>query len=113
MNPGDVVLIPLPQLGGVSTKLRPALILTMLPGPYQNVLLCGISTQLHLIQANWDELIQAADGDFAGSGLHQASVVRLSYLYAAETAEITGIIGRIDPTRLARLRTHLADHVRP
>jgi mRNA interferase MazF len=58
MNPGDVVLIPLPQLGGGAAKLRPALLLTLLRGPYQNVLLCGISTQLHLIQANWDELIQ-------------------------------------------------------
>ena len=113
MNPGDVVLIPLPQIGGGASKLRPALLLALLPGPYQNVLLCGISTQLHLIQANWDESIQPSDGDFAGSGLHQASVIRLSYLYAADASEITGVIGRIDPTRLARLRTRLADHVRP
>lgn len=113
MNPGDVVLIPLPQFGGGAAKLRPALVLTLLPGAYQNVLLCGISTQLHLIQANWDELIRPGDGDFAGSGLHQASVIRLSYLYAADATEITGVIGRIDPTRLARLRTRLADHVRP
>ena len=77
------------------------------------MLLCGISTQLHLIQANWDELIQPADGEFAGSGLHQASVIRLSYLYAADAMEITGIIGRLDATRLARLRTRLADHVCP
>lgn len=114
MNPGDVVLIPLPQLGGGgAAKLRPALALTLLPGPYQNVLLCGISTQLHLIQANWDERIQPGDGDFVASGLHQTSVIRLGYLYAAEAMEITGIIGRIDPTRLVRLRTRLADHVRP
>lgn len=113
MNPGDVVLIPLPQFGSGAAKLRPALVLALLPGPYQNVLLCGISTQLHLIQATWDKLVQPADGDFAGSGLHQASVIRLSYLYAADAAEITGTIGRIDPTRLARLRTRLADHVRP
>jgi mRNA interferase MazF len=113
MNSGDVVLIPLPQFGGRAPKLRPALILTVLPGPYQNVLLCGISTQLQLIQANWDELIQPGDGDFTGSGLHQASVIRLSYLHAADATEITGVIGRIDPTRLARLRTRLADYVRP
>ncbi len=113
MNPGDVVLISLPQFGGGTAKLRPALVLTLLPGPYQNVLLCGISTQLHLIQANWDERIQPGDGDFAGSGLHQASVIRLSYLYAADATEIIGVIGRIDPTRLAQLRTRLADCVRP
>lgn len=44
MNPGDVVLIPLPQFAGGTAKLRPALVLSLLPGPYQNVLLCGIST---------------------------------------------------------------------
>ena len=113
MNPGDVVLILLPQAGGGTPKLRPALVLVLLPGPYQNVLLCGISTQLHLIQVNWDELIQLSDADFAASGLHQASVIRLSYLYAADATEITGTIGSIDPARLARLRTRLADHLRP
>ncbi|MCI0378033.1 MAG: hypothetical protein L0215_10525 [Gemmataceae bacterium] len=56
MNPGDIVLISLPQPGGGS-KLRPALVLAALPGPYQNVLLCGVSTQLHLIVPNWDEMI--------------------------------------------------------
>ena len=46
MNPGDVVLIPLPQVMGGSPKLRPALVLSQLPGPFQNVLVCGISTRL-------------------------------------------------------------------
>jgi mRNA interferase MazF len=110
---GDVFLIPLPELGGRSTKLRPALLLADLPGPYQNVLLCGISTQLHLLQANWDELMQPGDTDFPGSGLHRASVIRLSYLHAAERGEIAGVIGSIDQARLRRLRQRLADHVRP
>lgn len=113
MNPGDVVLISLPQLGSGVPKMRPALFLTQLPGPYQNVLVCGISTQLHLIQTNWDELIQASDADFTTSGLHQTSIIRLSYLYAAELAEITGVIGRIDPARLTRLLMRLANHLRP
>ena len=113
MNPGDVVLIPLPQLGGGSSKLRPALVVVLLPGPYQNVLLCGISTQLHLLLPNWDDLIQTTDSDFAASGLHQESVIRLSYLYAADASEITGVIGSVDPIRLARVRTRLADHLRP
>ena len=106
-------LIPLPQLGSAANKLRPALLLASLPGPYQNLLLCGISTQLHHLQANWDELIQAADADFASSGLHHASVIRLSYLYAADPTEIAGVIGSIDPFRLQRLRQRLSDHLRP
>ncbi len=113
MNPGDVVLIPLTQFGGVTPKLRPALLVALLPGPYQNLLLCGISTQLQHLQANWDELVQTADADFASSGLHRDSVIRLSYLYAADSSEIAGVIGSIDSSRLQRLRQRLSDHLRP
>jgi hypothetical protein len=34
MSPGDVVLIALPQVGSAAQKLRPALLLSDLPGPY-------------------------------------------------------------------------------
>lgn len=113
MSPGDVVLISLPQAGGGPPKLRPALVLTLLPGPYQNVLIAGISTQLHLLEPNWDELLQLSDPDFVASGLRQTSVIRLSYLYAADAAEIRGVIGSIDSARLDRLLTRLADHLYP
>ena len=113
MNPGDIVLIHIPQVGGGPPKLRPALLLTALPGPYQNLLLCGISAQLHHQQANWDELLQPGDADFRNSGLHRASLIRLSYLYAADMSEIRGMLGQIEPSRLQRMRTRLADHLRP
>ena len=108
MNPGDVVLVELPQLGGGPPKLRPALVLALLPGPFQNVLICGISTQLQDLQPNWDESLGPQDGDFRGSGLHRVSAIRLSYLYAAEAREIAGVIGQIDANRLSRLRSRLA-----
>jgi hypothetical protein len=34
MNPGDVVLIRLPTFAGGIAKLRPALVVSLLPGPY-------------------------------------------------------------------------------
>ncbi len=55
MSPGDVVLIRLPQTSGGPPKLRPALVLGLLPGPFQNVLICGISTQLEELEPRWDE----------------------------------------------------------
>jgi mRNA interferase MazF len=82
-----------------------------LPGPYQNLLICGVSTQLQQLQANWDELIQGGDADFSSSGLHRASAIRLGYLYAADSGEIAGVIGSIDRARLQRLRQRLADHL--
>ena len=113
MSPGDVVLIALTQFAGATPKLRPALLLAELPGPYQNLLLCGISTQLHQLEAQWDELVQASDADFTSSGLHHDSLIRLSYLHAADPNEITGVIGSIEPARLQRLRQRLSDHLRP
>lgn len=113
MTPGNVVLISLPLVGSTASKLRPALLLAQLPGPFQNLLLCGVSTQLHQLQSNWDELLQSGDADFGASGVHHPSAIRLSYLYAADSHEIAGVIGRIDSMRLQRLRQRLADHLQP
>jgi mRNA interferase MazF len=71
LSPGDVVLIPLSQFSGGPAKLRPALLLASLPGPYQTQLVCGVSTQLHQQVPDWDELIQPGDADFPSSGLHR------------------------------------------
>lgn len=111
MRPGDMVLIRLPAAGGATPKLRPALILSMLPGPYQNTLICGVSTQLHELQADWDDMIGPSDSDFAGSGLRRASVIRLSYLFAADANEIVGVIGAIANDRLRRLLLRLANQL--
>lgn len=104
MKPGDVVLIRLPQTAGGPPKLRPALVLALLPGPFQSVLICGVSTRLRDLQADWDKPIGPEDGDYSSSGLHQRSAIRLSYLYAADVREMSGPIGRIAPPRLQRLR---------
>ena len=113
MIPGDVVLAQMPQAGGLPPKLRPALLLVVLPGPYQRLLLCGVSTRLQTLVANWDEFIQPGDADYASSGLHQPSVIRLSFLHAAMPAQVTNPIGTIDQQRLARLQQRLSDHLRP
>jgi hypothetical protein len=112
MTPGDVVLIALPQFAGGPPKLRPALFLATRPGPYQTALICGISTQLNQQRPNWDELIEPADDDFVASGLHRASVIRLSYLYGTDPSEFAGAIGQINAVRLVRLRERLSDLLR-
>ena len=113
MRPGDVVLIRLPQFAGGPSKLRPALVLALLPGSYQNVLICGISTQLEELQPDWDELIGPEDADFRDSGLHRASAIRLSYLYAAHSQELVGAIGWIARERLTRILKRLVGVLSP
>ena len=109
MKPGDVVLIQLPQVAGGPSKSRPALVLALLPGVYQNVLICGISTQLQDLQLDWDDRIESSDADFARSGLRRTSAIRPSYLYGADLGEILGVIGRVDVARLNRVRNRLAE----
>jgi mRNA interferase MazF len=55
MKPGDVILTPVPQADGV-TKNRPALVLREMPA-YRDLLVCGISTQLHQEVTGFDEVI--------------------------------------------------------
>ncbi len=108
MKAGDVVLIQLPQLSGGPSKSRPALVLALLPGVYQSVLICGVSTQLRDLQPDWDDRIEAGDADFSQSGLRRASAIRPSFLYGADVREIMGVIGRVDAARLNRVRKRLA-----
>lgn len=105
------MLIPLAQTGGGPPKLRPALVLMILPGPYQNLLIAGISTQLHNIEPSWDELIEPTDLHLGKTGLHRASAVRLSYLYAADSAEIIGAIGQLDDARFHRIIKNLTERL--
>src|SRR5438876_7783064 len=107
MKEGDIVLLRIPQISGRPAKLRPALILCFLPGLFQSVLLCGISTQISQLEANWDELLDSSDPSFAATGLHRTSAARLSYLYAADIAEIAGTIGEVSLTVVKRLRGRL------
>jgi mRNA interferase MazF len=112
-NSGDMVPVHLPDASGAIFKVRPAVVLASLPGPYQEILICGVTTQLHAVVADWDELIVPGDSDFPSSGLRQMSVVRLGYLGAVRFVRILKRIGRIDSARLARLQTRLADRIRP
>ena len=109
MRPGYLVLVSLPVRGAGPWKLRPALFLADLPGSYQTVLLCGVSTQLENVEVQWDELIDAADADFALSRLHRPSTIRLSYLFAVYSNQLRGKIGQIADDRRDRLLARLAD----
>jgi mRNA interferase MazF len=79
MKEGDVVLAALPQADGKS-KLRPVLLLRQLLPPYNDFLVCGISTQIHQQIKDFDELISEKDNDFKDSGIIKESVIRLSFL---------------------------------
>lgn len=110
MKEGDVVLVPLPQADGW-IKNRPAIVLRAMP-PFGDLLVCGVSTQLHQEVAEFDELIKPADMDFRASGIKRASLIRLGFLAVLPAAGFLGVIGSISPERHHRLVERLANHIR-
>lgn len=111
MKEGDVLLAALPQVDGI-VKLRPVVFLHRMP-PFQDFLVCGITTQLQQSAPELDELITPADPDFRPSGLKAASLIRLGYLAVLPGSEFEGRIGSLSPVRLGRLLTRLSDFLRP
>jgi mRNA interferase MazF len=111
MKEGDVILTPLLQADG-KIKNRPAIFLREMP-PFQDILVCGVSTQMHQLAPDFDEVIARQDSDFSTSGLIAESLVRLGFLAVLPRKNIVGSIGAIAPERHARLLRKLSHHLEP
>jgi mRNA interferase MazF len=109
MKGGDIILVPLPQADG-QTKPRPAILLRKLP-PFGDFLVCGVSTQLRLQVAGFDDIIGKVDADFSKSGLRQDSLIRLGFLAVFPSDQIIGSIGEISPARHRLLLERLANYL--
>jgi mRNA interferase MazF len=111
MNEGDVILTPMPQADG-HVKNRPAIMLREMP-LYGDILVCGISTQLHHYVEGFDEIIAPTDADFTSSGLVAASLIRLAFLAVVPRRTIAGAIGSIASERHRRLLEALSNYLLP
>ncbi len=109
MKEGEVILTPVPQADG-KIKNRPAIILREMP-PYRDLLVCGVSTQLHQYVSDFDEIISPTDADYTSSGLGSASVIRLGFLALLPRKNIAGSIGTISSERHKRLLKTLSDYL--
>lgn len=103
------MLVALPQANG-QAKPRPAGVLREMP-PFQDLLLCGISSQLHQVTAGFDEILQPFEADFSASGLRVASVIRLGFLSVLPKTRILGTLGTLAPERHRRLLDRLAAYL--
>ncbi len=109
MIAGSIILLDFVQSNGV-VKKRPALVVAILPR-FSDLLLAGISTQLHQAIPQVDiELLDGQPG-FRDSGLKRSSIVRLTLLSRIERKDpsIFGTIGTLDPALLIRAKRNLAD----
>ncbi len=96
-----VVIATITQADG-QRKPRPAIVLRQMP-PFDDLLLCGVSTQLHQEVSGFDEVIAPGDADFQVSGLRTQSLIRLGYLVVLPIQRIVGTVGTISSERHERL----------
>lgn len=105
---GQIVLVPFSFTDFSGSKLRPVLLLRQISRRFDDWLVCMISSQIRQAEPELDELLTPKDGDFTGTGLKAASVLRLSRLAVIDGAIFLGCIGGIGSERLDRLRHRLA-----
>jgi len=109
MKEGDIILTPVPQADG-KLKDRPAVFLREMP-PYRDLLVCGVSTQLHQHVKDFDEIMSPTDAHFKSSGLRSKSLIRLGFLAVLPRHRILGSIGSISTERHKRLLKKLSDYL--
>lgn len=109
MKESEIVLTPILQADG-KVKNRPALILREMP-PFNDFLVCGISTQIHQKVKDFDEVISKTDADFSKSGLVADSLIRLGFLAVLPSAKIIGSIGSVSEERHERLLNNLSNYL--
>jgi mRNA interferase MazF len=97
---GQIVLFRFPHTDQIPGKLRPALVLRKLPGPYDDWLICMISSQLEQQIQNFDIILTEKDLDFEQSGLKTSSVIRISRLAVVNRNILLGSIGALGSEHL-------------
>lgn len=111
MDSGDLVLVDLIQSDG-KRKRRPALLLKQMP-PFNDWLLCGVSTQLHQKVKDFDILLDSEEAYFPATGLFKSSIIRLGFLAVLPSAQILGKIGEVPTDIRNRALEMLRQHLKP
>jgi len=109
MIPGSVILARVQQSDG-QLKRRPAVILALLP-PYNDFLICGISSKIHQEVVGFDDVILHDDPDFVQSGLKVDSLVRLGLLATIPPTAVLGTLGSLLSERHSALLNRLANYL--
>jgi mRNA interferase MazF len=111
ISEGQIVLFRFPQADQKDGKLRPALVLRKLPGKFDDWLICMISSQLHQVIPELDEVIDSEEPDFRKTGLKQSSLIRISRLAVVNREILIGKLGVVDANRLIKIKTNLVNWI--
>ena len=111
MKPGDIILTEFPKTNFSRGKLRPALVLALMPGRHGDALLAMISSKTHQFVVGFDVLIRENDLNFAKTGLKSTSVIRLSRLATVEKRIIVAKLGEVEKDRLSIIYDRLINWI--
>jgi mRNA interferase MazF len=106
---GQTVLFRFPQTDQLQGKLRPALVIRRVPGPYDDWLVCMVSSRVEQEITGFDEIVSPGDTDFEKSGLKVGSLIRIGRLAVVNVNILAGRLGEIDAARLSRIKRKLAE----
>ncbi|MBK9074741.1 MAG: type II toxin-antitoxin system PemK/MazF family toxin [Flavobacteriales bacterium] len=98
MKAGDVVRWTFVQ-GDGQRKMRPAIVISAVP-PFNDWLVCAVSTQLHRAVKDLDVLVDTDHPDFERAGLRVPSLVRVAQLSTLPDKVIQGPSVRYHRQRL-------------
>ena len=107
MRSGDVVRWIFVQ-GDGERKMRPAIVLGAVP-PFNDWLVCAVSSQLQSEVKGLDVIIDELHADFRRAGLRTPSVIRVAQLTTLPDKSIQGAIGSISSTTLELLKARLRE----
>jgi mRNA interferase MazF len=92
-----IVLVSFPFDDLSATKVRPAVCLTDPIGPHRHVVLAFITSHIPDSPLETDLILDAAQSDFAETGLRMSSAIQLHRLMTATTALIQRELGVLPP----------------
>ena len=110
MKPGDIMLVKFPRTNLEEGKYRPVLLISKFPGPFDDWLICAITSQLKHKITGWDDIIAETDRDFKSSGLKVSSLIRIGKLATVEESILEGQLGKISSKRLNKILRKLVDY---
>ena len=107
MTKGKIVLVPFPFDDLSSTKVRPAVCLTNPIGPYNHIILAFITSKIPADLLETDIVLDTTHPDFAASGLHKASTIRLDRLMTVRKSVVQRELGELSLNTQAQIAEKL------
>ncbi len=104
-----VVLVTFPFDDLSTTKVRPAVCLTNPVGSYNHVILALITSKAPSALLETDIVLNPSHPDFAASGLHKASTIRLDMLITVRTSVIQREIGELSKDMQEQIANKLCE----